>query len=90
MLVPPTKCTLFFYNPDETIDNQIQEIKTKGTCTKVLADYGIKEGSVIVLKQTMDGAIEPNTMDSIQKALGLTTMSKVTFDDTYFPSNDSG
>ena len=56
----------------------------------MLTDYGIKEGSIIVLKQTMEGAIEPNTMDTISKALGLTTMSKVTFDETYFPSNDSG
>jgi hypothetical protein len=71
---PPTKNMIFFYNPEETLEeNKIVEIKTKGTSTKRLIDYGIKNGSIIALKQTFESIPESDfkTLNDVAKVFGV-------------------
>ena len=69
---PPTKNMLFLYNPEETDKSKrLQEIKTKGTCSKKLIDYGIKEGSIIAMKQFMDNENANNIYDEVAKIFDL-------------------
>ena len=48
----PTKVSLYLVNSDEREEEPIIELKNKGSCSKRLVDYGVKEGSLIVIKQT--------------------------------------
>jgi len=90
---PPTKNVLFFYNPEEKEDDKmLLELKTKGTCTLRILDYGIKEGSIVAVKQQYETSTSSSVRTEVEKYFGIqpyTTKEKnVTIDSNYFDQED--
>jgi hypothetical protein len=67
----PTKVSLYLVNSDEREEDPIIELKTKGNCTKRLIDYGVGEGSLIVIKQTDMNEPTSKIYNEIAKDCGI-------------------
>eukprot|EP00350_Pseudokeronopsis_sp_OXSARD2_P000830 CAMPEP_0170545560 /NCGR_PEP_ID=MMETSP0211-20121228/3952_1 /TAXON_ID=311385 /ORGANISM="Pseudokeronopsis sp., Strain OXSARD2" /LENGTH=121 /DNA_ID=CAMNT_0010849543 /DNA_START=654 /DNA_END=1019 /DNA_ORIENTATION=+ len=91
--MPPTKTSIFVFNSDEMDETlRLQELQVKGTSTKKLSDYGVKNGSIIILKQFLDGNTVANVYNDIAKCLGepATKLNKgqVVINDSYFGESE--
>ena len=66
------------YTPGEKEENILVEIQTKGTCKSRLVDFGVKEGSTIVMKQSIDEFKSGNgsTIDYVASALRIKLPTK--------------